>query len=58
VYQNPKQWDLALAQVEFSYNDTPIQSTGMSPFHIVFGMNPRCVYELKNLGKQDKKCKS
>jgi len=25
----------------------------MSPFHIVFGMNPRGVYEIKNLGKQE-----
>jgi len=41
VYQNPKWWDLALAQAEFDYNDTPNRSTGMSPFQIVFGMNPR-----------------
>ena len=53
MYQNPKQWDLALAQVEFSYNDTPNRSTRMSPFQIVFGMNPRGVYELINLGKQE-----
>ncbi len=53
VYQNPKQWDLALAQVEFAYNDTPNQSTRMSPFQIVFGINPRGVYELINLGKQE-----
>ena len=25
----------------------------MSPFQIVFGMNPRGVYELRNLGKQE-----
>ena len=52
VYQNPKQWDSALAQVEFSYNDTPNRSTRMSPFQIVFGMNPRGVNELRNSGKQ------
>ena len=36
-----------------AYNDTPNQSTGMSPFHIVFGMNLRGVYELRNLSKQE-----
>ena len=51
VHQNPKQWDLALAQAEFAYNDTPNRSTGMSPFQIVFGMHPRGVYELRDLGK-------
>jgi len=25
----------------------------MSPIRIVFGMNPRGVYELRNLGKQE-----
>ena len=25
----------------------------MSPFHIFWGMNPRGVYELRNLGKQE-----
>ena len=53
VYQNPKQWDLALTQAEFDYNDTPNQCTRMSPFQIVFGMNRRGVYELRNFGKQE-----
>ena len=44
--QNPKQRDSALARAEFYYSDTPNRSTGMSPFQIVFGMNP-----LINLGK-------
>eukprot|EP00253_Pinus_taeda_P015488 PITA_15488 len=53
VHQNPKQWDLALGQAEFAYNGTPNRSIGMSPFQIVFGMHPRGVYELRDLGKQE-----
>ena len=53
MYKNPKQWDLELAQAEFAYNDTPNRSIGMSRFHIVFGMNPRGVYEFRNLGKHE-----
>ena len=44
VYENPKQWDLALAQAEFAYNDSPNMSTCMSPFQIVYGMHLRGVY--------------
>ena len=51
VYKNPKLWDLALAQAEFAYKNTPNRSTGMSPFQIFFGMHPRGVYELRDLGK-------
>ena len=36
VYENPKQWDLALAQDEFSYNDSPNTSTSTSHFYIVY----------------------
>ena len=27
----------------------------MSPFHIVYGMHPRVVYELKNLGGKERR---
>lgn len=30
--ENSQMWDRVLAQVEFSYNDSPNQSTGNSPF--------------------------
>jgi hypothetical protein len=53
VSEHPKQWDQVLAQVEFAYNDSPNRSTGLSPFHILYGMHPRGIYELRNLGKQE-----
>jgi len=48
-------WDRALAQVEFAYNDSPIRSTGFSPFQILYGMHPRGVHELRDLGLQERK---
>ena len=45
----------AFAQVEFAYNDSPNRSAGMSPFHIVYGMNPRGVYKLRNLGGHERR---
>ena len=45
-----KQWYRVLAQDEFSYNDSPKRSIGMSPFQILYGMHPRGVYELCDLG--------
>ena len=48
--EQPKQWDHGLAQAKFAYNDSPNRSTGLSPFHILYGMRPRGVYELRNLG--------
>ena len=55
VYEHPKRWDLALAQAKITYNDSPNRITCMSPFQIVSGMNPRGVYELRDLGKQEKR---
>ena len=53
VGEHPNQWDQVLAQAEFAYNDSPNRSTGQNPFHIVYGMHPRGVYELRNLGKAE-----
>lgn len=44
-------WDRVLAQVEFSYNDSPNRIMGYSPFQILYGMHPRGVHELRDLGK-------
>lgn len=40
VGKNIRQWDLILAQVEFAYNRSVSQTTGHSPFEIVYGQNP------------------
>ena len=51
MYEHPKQWDLALTQAGFAYNDSPNRITCMRPFQFVYGMHPRGVYELRDLGK-------
>ena len=38
--KNLKQWDMILPQIEFSYNCSLQQSIGMSPFEVVYGVNP------------------
>jgi hypothetical protein len=48
---NLRQWDHVLAQVEFFYNDSPNKSTRMSPFHILYGIHPRGVSDMRDLGK-------
>jgi hypothetical protein len=44
-----------LAQDKFSYNDSPNRSTCMSPFHIFYGMHPSGVYDIRELGKMEKR---
>ena len=55
VSEHPNQWDLALPQAEFSYNDSPNRSTGLSPLKIVYGTNPRGVFDLRDLGMMEKR---
>jgi hypothetical protein len=47
--ENPSQWDLVLAQVEFTYNDSVNRSTGKIPFQIVYGRSPKGVVDLVDL---------
>ena len=51
VSENPKQWDQALPQAKFVYNDSPNRTIGLTPFYIMYGMDPRDIYELRDLGK-------
>ena len=40
VGKDLKQWDMILPQIEFTYNWFLDQSIGMSPFEVVYGVNP------------------
>nr|GEU60051.1 hypothetical protein [Tanacetum cinerariifolium] len=40
VGENIRKWDLMLPQPEFAYNRSCSQTTGKSPFEIVYGCNP------------------
>jgi hypothetical protein len=48
VTEHHSSWDNILPQVEFSYNDSVNMSTGRSLFQVVYGMQPRGVYELRD----------
>ena len=54
VGEKPKQWDLALPQAEFSYNNSVNISTGKSPFQVVYGHNPQGVLDLVQLPLRDR----
>jgi hypothetical protein len=47
VTKHHSQWDNILPQAKFAYNDSINRSTGQSPFQIVYGMQPRGIYELR-----------
>ena len=51
--EHPKKWDHIFPQEEYAYNDSPNRSIGQSPFHIVYGMHPIGISELRNLGKAE-----
>lgn len=46
-----KQWDLALPQAEFAFNNVVNRSTGKSPFSIVYTSMPKHSVDLINLPK-------
>lgn len=46
VGENIRKWDLVLPQAEFAYNRSCSQTTGKSPFEIVYGCNPSSPLDL------------
>ena len=48
VIEHHSSWDNILPQAEFPYNDSVNQSTGKSPFQVVYGMQPRGFFELRD----------
>jgi hypothetical protein len=48
VTEHHSQWDNILPQAEFAYNDSVNRSTEHSLFQIVYGMQPRGIYELRD----------
>jgi hypothetical protein len=53
VAENHSQWDQIMPQEEFACNDSPNRSTGQSPFQIMYGMQLRGVFELRDLEKNE-----
>lgn len=53
--QHGQCWDLVIGQVEYAYNDSINRSTGKSAFEIVYGLHPRGILELRDLGGMEKR---
>jgi hypothetical protein len=53
VTEHHSSWDNVFPQAEFAYNDLVNRSTGKSPFQIVYEMQPRGVYELRDSEQTD-----
>jgi hypothetical protein len=53
VTKHHNQWDHVFPQEKFAYNDSPNRSTGKIPFYILYGMKPRGVSKLRDLGQSE-----
>ena len=54
VGDNPSNWEIALAQAEFSYNNFVNRSTRNIPFEIFTEMQPRGVSDLRDIFGEEK----
>ncbi|GKA27986.1 gag-pol polyprotein [Tanacetum coccineum] len=46
ITTNLNQWEDLLPQAEFAYNRVPNKTTGLSPFIVVYGLNPKTPLDL------------
>jgi hypothetical protein len=51
VTEHHSSWDNIFPQADFAYNDLVNRSTEKTPFQVVYGMQPRGVYELMDSGQ-------
>lgn len=49
IGDNLKSWESCLSHAEFAHNHASNQSSGFSPFQVVYGMVPRCPLDLAPL---------
>nr|GEY52951.1 hypothetical protein [Tanacetum cinerariifolium] len=54
ITTNLKQWEDLLPQAEFAYNKAPNKTTGLSPFIVVYGLNPKTPLDLAVLDTSSK----
>ena len=55
VRDEPHNWELVLAQNEFTYNNFLNRSIGKTHVEIVVGMHPRGILDLTNVVGEEKK---
>ena len=49
VKNNAREWECLLPHAEFSYNRSTSQTTGCSPFEVVYGLNPNDPLDLSSI---------